>query len=66
MGKLEKAKGSDAVMKRIEEDQKEAAKFGMQGTPGFILNGIPVKGAYPPEHFDKIVDKLKEKKIIKL
>lgn len=66
MKNIEKNKSSEAVMKRIEDDQKEAAKFGIQGTPGFLLNGIPVKGAYPPEHFDKIVEKLKEKGMVKL
>jgi protein-disulfide isomerase len=66
MKNIEKNKNSESVLKRIDQDMKEAAKFGMQGTPGFILNGIPVKGAYPPEHFDKIVDKLKEKGMVKL
>ena len=32
----------------------------MQGTPGFVLNGIPVKGAYPTSHFIGIVDELKK------
>lgn len=51
-------KNSDRVTKRIEEDKKEAASFGMQGTPGFLLNGIPVKGAYPASHFVGIVEEL--------
>ncbi|MCO4755393.1 MAG: thioredoxin domain-containing protein, partial [Bacteriovoracaceae bacterium] len=51
---------------RIQQDQKEAAKFGIQGTPGFIINGIPVKGAYPTDHFVGIIEQLKEKGKIKL
>lgn len=61
MAKLEKDVKSDEVQKRIDEDMEEAQKFGFQGTPGFLLNGVPIKGAYPIEHFEGIVDKLKEK-----
>lgn len=61
MSKLEKDVKSDFVIKRVDDDMKEAAKFGFQGTPGFLLNGIPVRGAYPVDHFEKIIAKLKEK-----
>ena len=61
MSKLFKDLNSDAVKERIDQDMKEAAKFGMQGTPGFIINGIPVKGAYPASHFDDILKNLKQK-----
>lgn len=61
MGRLQKDLNSEAVKARIDQDMKEAAKFGMQGTPGFIINGIPVKGAYPSSHFDDILKKLKSK-----
>lgn len=66
MKRLAKDVKSDAVKKRIQEDMKEAASFGMQGTPGFLLNGIPVKGAYPASYFYGIVDKLKAKGKVKL
>jgi protein-disulfide isomerase len=52
---------SEAVKKRIEADMEEASKFGFQGTPGFLLNGVPVKGAYPTSHFEGIIDQLKAK-----
>lgn len=59
MGRLAKDLHSEAVLGRIERDEKEAARFGIQGTPGFLLNGIPVKGAYPADYFNtKIVDRL--------
>lgn len=61
MGRLAKDLNSEAVKKRIEEDQAEAAKFGFQGTPGFLLNGVPVRGAYPTAHFDELIGKLKAK-----
>lgn len=66
MAKLKKDLNSDAVSARIEQDQKEAGKFGMQGTPGFLLNGIPVRGAYPVEYFVNLVDELQKKGKLKL
>ena len=66
MSLLEKNLKSKIVRLRIEEDIKEAQKFGLQGTPGFIINGVTVKGAYPPDHFAKIIDKLKAKGKLKI
>lgn len=48
---------SDEVKKRIEEDQKEFEKFGFSGTPGYLVNGISLKGAYPLEEFKKIIER---------
>ena len=58
MTKLAKDVQSKEVKERIEADIAEANKFGFQGTPGFILNGVPVKGAYPLSHFEGIIEKL--------
>jgi protein-disulfide isomerase len=66
MGKLAKDIKSEAVQKRIDADQQEAAKFGFRGTPGFLLNGIPVKGAYPVSHFEDLIKQLESKGKIKL
>lgn len=55
---------SSLVLNRIKEDMLEAENFDIQGTPGFILNGIPIKGAYPEEHFVAIVEELKKRKIV--
>mgnify|MGYP001036496516 CR=1 FL=1 len=66
MKKLAKDVKSKKVISRVEDDIKEAAKFGFQGTPGFLLNGIPVRGAYPIDHFEKIIAKLKEKGKVEL
>ncbi|EQC52709.1 thioredoxin domain-containing protein [Bacteriovorax sp. DB6_IX] len=66
MNKLAKDVKSDAVKKRIEADEAEARKFGIQGTPGFLLNGVPIKGAYPLSYFENILGKLKEKGKINL
>lgn len=66
LAKVKKDLNSEAVTKRIEEDMKEAGSFGMQGTPGFLLNGVPVRGAYPPEYFDGIISELQKRGKVKL
>lgn len=57
LGKLKKDLKSDAVKSRIDADIAEARKFGFSGTPGFLINGVSLKGAYPFEDFKKIIDK---------
>jgi protein-disulfide isomerase len=42
----------------VKADMELAQKNGIQGTPGFFVNGIAVKGAYPVEHFKTIIDRL--------
>ena len=66
MAKLKKDLNSAAVTERIEADVKEAGTFGMQGTPGFLLNGIPVRGAYPTEYFVNLIDELQKKGKLKI
>ncbi|MCK4864686.1 MAG: thioredoxin domain-containing protein [Gammaproteobacteria bacterium] len=56
----------DVINARIQEDMNEASKFDFQGTPGFLVNGIPVKGAYPLEHFVGIIEQLQKRKLITL
>lgn len=66
MEKLSKDVKSDKIQKRIDQDIAEAAKFGFQGTPGFLLNGVPVKGAYPLSHLEGIVKELEKRGKVKL
>ncbi|HQS70372.1 MAG: hypothetical protein B7Y36_10515 [Novosphingobium sp. 28-62-57] len=56
--KCEADASSEAVKQRISADIDEAIKFNFDGTPGFLLNGIPVRGAFPVEHFEGIIKKL--------
>ncbi|MFI5361966.1 MAG: DsbA family protein [Elusimicrobiota bacterium] len=58
VAKAAKDAASQAVADKIEADTKEAKGFGFSGTPGFLINGIPLRGAYPPEEFDKIIKRL--------
>lgn len=66
MARLKRDLNGKAVTQRIEDDMKEAASFGMQGTPGFLLNGIPVKGAYPTAYFVGLIEELQKKGKIKI
>jgi protein-disulfide isomerase len=54
--KIDAALKDDAITKRIEADMAEAKSFNMSGTPGFIINGISLRGAYPADAFKKIID----------
>ena len=56
LAKLKKDKDSKPVTDIIEADKAEAAKFGFSGTPGFLINGVSLKGAYPAPEFQKIID----------
>lgn len=55
------AKG-DVVKNKIANDMREANKFGFSGTPGYLINGIPLRGAYPVGMFEEIIAKLKASK----
>ena len=48
---------SDELKKQVKDDAAQARKLGIQGTPGFTVNGVMVKGAYPFDHFKGIVDR---------
>ncbi len=54
------------VKARIDADMAEGRKHGFSGTPGFLLNGVAVKGAYPVDHFVGIVEELKKRGKVKL
>lgn len=66
MTKLKKDLNSEAVKDRIAADVAEAAKFGMQGTPGFLLNGVPVRGAYPADYFVNLIEELQKRGKLKI
>lgn len=57
IAKLEKDLNGDEVQSRIKADMEEARKFGFSGTPGFLVNGVSVRGAFPFEEFKKIIDR---------
>ncbi len=57
MGRLAKDLKDESIKKRIDTDSEEANKFNFSGTPGFIINGVSLRGAYPFNEFKDIIDK---------
>lgn len=57
MQDLSKNLSNTKVQAQIDADISEAQKFGISGTPGFIINGVSLKGAYPFPEFKKIIDR---------
>jgi len=47
---------SDWPLAEIEADFQFAADLGIQSTPTFFINGIPLLGAQPFEVFQQIID----------
>ena len=60
VAKIKKDSESQTVKDAVDADAKEAEDFGFDGTPGFLINGVPVRGAYPVEHFEEIIQKLND------
>ena len=57
MAKLKKDLADDKLMDRINADMEEAKKFDISGTPGFMINGVSLRGAYPFPEFKEIIDR---------
>ena len=57
MKKLKADLKGEEVRKRIETDTAEARKFEIQGTPGYLINGVSLRGAYPFEEFKAIIER---------
>lgn len=56
--KFNKDRASEDAQKQIDADMKAAQAIGVQGTPGFVLNGVKILGAYPIDHFEKVITNL--------
>lgn len=57
MKKLQTDLNDSSLMNQINADIEEAKKFGISGTPGFLINGVSLKGAYPFSEFKVIIDR---------
>ncbi len=62
VAKAKKDMEGEEVKKRIDADRAEAEKFGFSGTPGYLVNGVSLKGAYPLDEFKKVIDQHLAKK----
>ncbi|AGW12323.1 DsbA family protein [Megalodesulfovibrio gigas] len=54
--RLNQDAASNRVLTRIKEDVEDAQRFGLQGTPSFIINGVTVSGALSLEEFTALVE----------
>ncbi len=61
LSKVKKDINSKAVLDIIAADMKEASDYGFSGTPGYLVNGVSLKGAYPLEEFKTVIEKWKTK-----
>ena len=55
--KVEASLKDEKIEQRITADLTEARKFNFSGTPGYLVNGISLKGAYPVAAFKEIIDR---------
>ena len=58
VAKIETDLKSEQVKARIEADKAEAKEFKFEGTPGYLINGVSIRGAMPPAEFKKVIDRL--------
>ncbi len=58
MQKFNADRNSPELEAQVKADGEQANKLGFNGTPGFALNGVKILGAYPVEHFEKIINAL--------
>ena len=58
MEKFNTDRNSKEVEDQIKKESEQANSLGFNGTPGFALNGVKILGAYPVEHFEKIISAL--------
>ena len=54
---IKKISETEEIAALIKKDQDEAQKFGFSGTPGYLVNGVAIRGAYPIDTFKQVVDR---------
>ena len=64
--KMQRDAVSLEVMNKVSRHMEEARELGFNGTPAFIFNGIPLRGAYPIKYFEDIISKLQSSGKLKL
>ena len=58
MQKFNADRNSKETEDQVKADLTQANSLGFNGTPGFAVNGVKVLGAYPVEHFEKVINAL--------
>ena len=47
---------SGEMASEVEKDFQDGQSYGVTGTPGFFINGIPLSGAQPFSAFERIIE----------
>ena len=55
-GQFDTCLDSGKYASEVDRDVQDGTKAGVSGTPAVFINGIMTSGAYPLEHFTKIID----------
>ena len=58
INKFNADRNSPELEAQVKADASQASTLGFNGTPGFALNGVKILGAYPIDHFEKIINAL--------
>jgi len=56
MTKFNDCVSSRKYQQKVEADYQEGLSYGVDGTPGSFINGVPVRGALPYESIKSIID----------
>ena len=56
--RLDRDLQSEVVTQRLTADRAEAERFGFDGTPAFLINGISLIGNHPKRDFDRIIRRI--------
>lgn len=54
--KFDECLDSGSMRAEVQKDLQDGARYGVTGTPGFFINGIPVKGAQPYAVFRQLIE----------
>lgn len=60
--RFNKDRSSEEAEKEVNAEMKQGQDIGISGTPGFLLNGVKILGAYPLDHFEKVFMHLENEK----
>ncbi|MBS3168453.1 DsbA family protein [Candidatus Woesearchaeota archaeon] len=54
--KFDSCLDSDEKADEVQQDLADGTNYGVRGTPGFFVNGVPISGAQPFQNFASIIE----------